>query len=755
MTLINGPEGQSIEVPDDVTPEEMDAIVAQEFGDGSPIKTPSPRAVSPGNIEAAAPPSLSEASLEEAPQTAGSIAATALVAAKKLPIPGMAAVAGFGAMGGEAWKQIGQHILKSPMAPPSSIEAAKRIGEAGLWEGSFEFLGGYGMKAAQKFLSPFKKSVIEGSDEVIKAFDGVVKPVVFMPAEITENRVLDILHNVADASIIGGNSLAKFGSDRLNVFADYADNLIKQFGGQTAPDDLGNLFVTALEAKKKVHSKAANVLYNNVSNMIGNKEVMKTVTESVPSSLVDEAGNPIMKEVSRQVKSYESAVNVTTKSVKAFVAKSRSLIKELGSIEAKNAGDDLVSAIEGLPKTITFDAARELRSRLIARVDEFSVLNKKAPAIGKAKRLISLLDEAITKELRAYKPGGPDLTSAIKVGDQTFTGSIHADAYQKAVESGAVKPGSNIGKQNSGFVDGEGKWLSTEDAIKARSAPVSKGAWEIEMPSGDKVVVPDNFKVDENMVDNWGRQWTPEEATTLSAAEITPRAKRVQTQTPLEAWRSANEFYKRGQEKFNNTMLRRMIKMADETGTGGENIAPAVFRPGQVTKVRKAKRALGSESEEWRQMKGFFIQHLFQKSYDTNGDLVGKKLLNNMSGRANSFGYPMMSEVLTGPQLREIEHLGRALKLTQESQGEGAGRMLIQLSQAGAIGMLATGNFELPAATIVLGPAVLSRMLLNPTAVKLLTTGIKTPAGSKTAAGTMARLTAMAARIRNEMEGDK
>jgi len=313
-------------------------------------------------------------------------------------------------------------------------------------------------------------------------------------------------------------------------------------------------------------------------------------------------------------------VNIPTKSLKEFAAQVRSTTKNLSDIEAKNAGDDLISAIQDLPDEIGFDVARELRSRLISRVDEFNVLNKKAPAIGKAKKLISLTDQAIEDSLGAH----PDV---------------------------------------------------------------------------------------------------------------------------LDSWRIANRFYKDGSEKFNSTMIRRLVKLADDTGTGAEMIAPSIFKPGAVSKVRKVKAAL--QPAEWTKMQGFFMEHLMQKSTDVDGVLMGKRLLNHLEGKPGSFGKEMIAESFNPQQIEALKQLGSALKIAQDKPSEGAGKVLIQLTQAGALGAVLTGNLEIPAATIIFGPAVLSKMLLNPTICKVLTTGLSIPAKSPQAAGILARLVAASHEVAN------
>ena len=86
--------------------------------------------------------------------------------------------------------------------------------------------------------------------------------------------------------------------------------------------------------------------------------------------------------------------------------------------------------------------------------------------------------------------------------------------------------------------------------------------------------------------------------------------------------------------------------------------------------------------------------------------------------------------------------LGKALQISKARQAEGAGRVLIQLTQAGALASLASGKMALPATTIIIGPAILSRMLMNPAVAKLLVEGVSMPAGSAQAASLMARIIA-------------
>ncbi len=567
---------------------------------------------------------------EEGPAAVGATALAMGVGATGVGLPLVVGAAALGGAGGEAWKQIGQRISGSLSAPKTSIEAAKGIGKAGAEQGAWELVGGLAWMGASKVMAPFKGRVTEGVIEAKQFFGDRIKPL-FLPAEATESRTLDLLQNIGESSIIGGNTIAKYKAKRSQFFDDFADNLIAQFGERIDPTDLGNLFVSTLENKKAAHKAATEVLYNNVSDMVGTITIKKKVTELVPSTIVGPNGQPAMKSVEKMVDETVDTVTVPTKGIKDFAKSVAVRSKDLGSIEAKNAGDDLISAIMDMPDQLGFDAARELRSRLISRVDEFSIANKKAPAIGKAKRMISMIDEGISNSLKKYDSVNPDSESA------------------------------------------------------------------------------------------------------------------------HEAWRLANRFYKEGQERLNNTMIRRIVKFADDTGTGAEMIAPAMFKPGQVSRVKAVKKAV--DGPTWKKLQGFFMENFLQKSTDVNGEIIGKRVVNNISGKPGSYGEEMMREVLTPEQLNSLKQFGRAVQLTQERQSEGAGRMLIQLTQAGAIGTIAMGKAKPLSTVIIIGPAVLSKMMINPTMNKMLIEGMKMPVGSREAAAMLTRITA--SYTKTQMEEDQ
>lgn len=292
-------------------------------------------------------------------------------------IPGSVIGALIGGAGGKAYQQIGQQIFEPEKAPKTPMKAAEEIGWAGGRQAAYEVGGQLLTKIAGKILAPFVKSVrpetqtarqiLDAYMPVEKRFFGLTKRKVpsLLPHEATENRTLDVLFNISEGSLIGGRKIAKFKVNREKAISDLLDDVINQFGVKAEPDMVGEVFMSAVENRLQANKLITTPIYNAVEQTAGN-------------------------------------IPININSVKAFVTPLAQRAKEIGGIEAKNAGDDLINAVLELEPNLSFSAAKDLRTRLMSRIDEFSITNKKAPAIGKAKKMVELLDNSIESALNTY-----------------------------------------------------------------------------------------------------------------------------------------------------------------------------------------------------------------------------------------------------------------------------------------------------------------------------------------------------------------
>lgn len=560
------------------------------------------------------------------PEIAGGIGGAALanraVGAIPHPVPkGLSFLATLlGAGGGAA----GGDVLRGrlPGETPATLKSASQAGARG-------FLGegvGRGIIAGgQKLLAPFGKTVTAETKEVLKTMeDKLPKPKGFeyiraggrthpglLPAEATESKLLDIVHNVSEASF-GGDAIQVFKLNRNTALKEMAEELVDSFGSRAESDLVGELFIKSVAEQLEPSRMLAKTLYNTVDDITRGTLKEVPVMREVASGVLDASGKPVMTSVQVGTKEVmEGGVRVSTKSIKEWAKTLKRTSDELKGVVAENSGDDLVHQVLGMDDTISFKAAQELRSRFISRIDDFSITNKKAPALGKAKKFL-------------------------------------------------------------GLIDGE-----TGSALKA------------------------------------------------------------QNKEALGLWREANKIYKNGSKQFNNAFIRRLVKSADpDFGGSPEGIVKAIWKAKSPSNITRTKSAV--DDATWKKIQSYQVQDILQKSVNVETNVInGKKLLSAIDRLGKSF------DVGFSPaQQKAIKDYANVLVRVQSKQGEKTGKMLIQLTQGSmALGLLSTG-LTIEAATVLIAPPVLGRLMTNPIFAKWLSEGLELPAGSPAAGALMGKIVA-------------
>ncbi len=574
--------------------------------------------------------------LEEVPEQAGGLVGGLL----GIPggVPGMVGGAALGGAGAKAAQQLINRGFGLE-APGTATEAAKEIGLAGGKQALYEAGGQIGARVVGKVIAPFAKTVSPEARIAAQTLEQympteklhLLRPASWftkqkvsglLPAEATENRALDLLSNIAEGSFIGGKRIADFKDiTRVKATENMVDDLISMFGERAEADMVGDAFVASVERNIEPSRLAAKVLYNSVDDIA--KTLYKTVEvkRKVPTGLFDSAGKQIEREITETVREEL----FPTKQLKEFAKPLALKAKELGGIEAANAGDDLVRAIMDLPDTVSFSTMQELRSRLISKIDEFSVINKKAPAIGKAKKMTALTDEIIGKTLSKESPEG------------------------------------------------------------------------------------------------------------------------------LAIWRQANKLYRTGNEQFNNTFIRRLVKEATDKGNP-EVIAQKIFKTGAISNIRRTKIAV--DPQTFKQLKSIYVQDLVRTSSKEEGNIVGQTLYNKLYGKTG-MGEKTLREIFNPEEFNALKNTVTTLQTIQKASPSGTGKMWIQLTQAGAVVGLFDERTRPYAMTVIGGPLVLSRLMTNPRFAKLLTEGYTLPARSPQLLSVVGRISALAHQTEKEMKRNR
>lgn len=512
------------------------------------------------------------------------------------PLAGPAApfIPPLAAAGGGA---IGEFISQTAGDEPYNLQEIKRQAIIqGVGSGAGRLLSGTikkGMSMISGGASPEAKRAISFLSK-----KGLAQPL--LPAEATDNRVLDLLDNISQNSLIGGTSITKYKLSRKLFMDGLTDDILTTFGRNADPDTMGKLFIDIVDDNLKMSRVAANNMYNLTDDLL--RPVIKKVPVQVSSSFVDEFGRPLMTQQMQKVEVMKAPVNI--KRLKVFARNIQKTSKQASNISAEAMGDDIVSEISTMPNTVDYAVAKDLKTRLMKKVDFFDVTDKTAPAKGIAKKGIAMLDDAIESQLKTN----------------------HPEAYQ--------------------------------------------------------------------------------------------------------LWRDANQTWKATGEQFNNRFIRTIIRKVDpDLGGDPEMIVNSVFKSGRVSRIQRVKNALNIDSSNegralWNKLRSWTIHDSFKKATNKEGELIGTALDEALFGR-NGLGDKVIRESFSPDEITNLKEFVNALRVTQAKTKEGTGRIWIQLTQAGAVMGVLSGQYRKTSIAILGGPAVLAKVFTSPKWSKALIDGLK------------------------------
>ena len=192
-----------------------------------------------------------------------------------------------------------------------------------------------------------------------------------------------------------------------------ADDILNAVGRNADPDDIGNLFLNIVDDNLKLNRVAANNMYNTV------EDLLTPVSRRIfPKDIL---GTPLEGIGLAQLKT-ERIIRAPIKinRLKIFARKIERVSSQAPDISAEAMGDDIVKEILDMPDTVDFAVAKDLKTRLMKKIDFFDATDKKAPARGIAKKGISMLDDAIEYQLKNNHPGAYNMwREANKIWEST------------------------------------------------------------------------------------------------------------------------------------------------------------------------------------------------------------------------------------------------------------------------------------------------------------------------------------------------
>lgn len=570
-----------------------------------------------------------------------------------------------GAMGGEAVQQLAERAFNADSAPLTTGEAAQRIAQEGAAMGLGEGIGRGAIFLADKFGKPLVGHMKPEAIAAEHFLAGKTSTPMLLPAEGSDTRILDVLHNVAEYSLLGGGAIKRFKADRDGFFGQLADEIVGRYGKPMTDIEIGRAVVDSAKRNFEMSRLPAKMIYNAIERQTAPEYVDVPIKMSVKKT-----ETPVTKEaVSKMnVKRTEGEAAESTEGMNEEDAK-------LLGLRVKTTFQD-VQVGERLERMKVMTTMQE-RQISGAKIDLSAMQEELAEMTKISKQAGGLEDRPMGNTLLKFIQDKPAMVSypvakAIRTEVRTL-----GDTLKSAVDT---KNAPAIGKAQAIY----GKLT---DAIR-------KGLHE-----------DDPFLA--------------------------------------QQWDEANRLEVGSQQTFNNKMIRSLAKEADARGGDAPGtVASAVWNASDnVTTVSRVRGAV--DPGVWQKMQRWNLQDALTRSTE-NGVIQGKKLEQHLFG-PDGIGQEAMVKGYDPATVTELRQLTNAMHVAQQKQSEGTGRVLIQLTQGGAL-MNVAGNIMgelgvidydpelksyLASGAVLLGPQALSKVMTHPQGIRWLTQGFSTPKAGK------------------------
>lgn len=244
-----------------------------------------------------------------------------------------------------------------------------------------------------------------------------------------------------------------------------------------------------------------------------------------------------------------------------------------------------------------------------------------------------------------------------------------------------------------------------------------------------------------------------DKAMQTAAKDISPEAEQM--------WRKANNFWKQGKSTFHNKMVKKLMRTLPDNP---EVVSKSVFRPNATKSILRVRRAAGEKA--FREIKASWIEQLAREAATVDPSAVagiGETAGNKMLRKFNGLGQSALDAAFTKKEQGAIRDSARLLGIVQARTGghSGALRFVQGSALAGIVASpfvpneTASRSIGITGGVILLGPAVLGRLMTNPTFAKLLSEGLKAPVGTQQSIALTARLVRNVMQARREINKER
>lgn len=673
---------------------------------------------------------------------------------------GNPAAAIIGAAGGEAVQQLVERAVGADSAPITTGEAAQRITQEGVAMGVGEGIGRGLVFLMDKLGKPL---VGHMRPEMVAAehfLAGKTDKPVFLPAESTDTRILDVMENVAEYSLLGGGAIKKFKQDRDVFFGQLADEIVGRYGKPMTDIEIGRSVIDATKRNLEMARMPAKLIYNSIERATAPTYVDVPMQMKVTRVEGKPRGASAPEQTKSSGKKSLSEKDVYGDSLAEFLASQGGIKDQGGEISRlemktkpfkkkliKDTGMDLDTAAE-MAAEAGYLPERDVNALINALDSEARGKPLYSPANVKPGHEDALFEQAFETKVSFQNIQVGDRLERLKVMTRMEERQISGAKINLVPMQEELAEISKIAKQAGGLADKE-MGTTLLQFIQAKPAfvsyPVAKAIRTEVRTMADTL----KSAIETKNAPAIGK------ANTIYGKLTDAIRTGLKEDDPFLAdmWDEANRIESGAQQTFNNKLIRSLVKEADARGGDSPGaIASSVWDASKdnVTPIKRIRAAV--DFSDWKKMQRWEIQDAISRSLD-NGVVSGKKLEQHWFG-PTGVGHEAMTEGFDAATVKEMKEFISVLKIAQERQTEGVGRVLIQLQQgSGGLLLAAEGlsqlgiiDAEFPvsavagASAVVLAPWMLSHVMTHPQGIRWLTQGFSTPNKGKESVALASRI---------------
>lgn len=258
------------------------------------------------------------------------------------------------------------------------------------------------------------------------------------------------------------------------------------------------------------------------------------------------------------------------------------------------------------------------------------------------------------------------------------------------------------------------------------------------------------------------KERVPKKILTELKKELSDTIKNKMDEVPglVNKYTKAKKFWGEFSEGYRNEFVDKFI--TDMAKKHPEQVAEKAFRFGNVSDIVRLKKVLSGAPEALQAVQRAHLQGRIEKgALGRMGNVPeGKSALSHLMGMSRE----QIEAAYPAPLVKDLNDLALALQASSRKSDAGGGKMLIQLTQGAQVVGMASAAFgaatDRPALTgggliLLGGPLVLGHLLTNPTFVRAMTVGLRTPVKSQLANSVMSKVLAEVIKTKTDIDQGK